>query len=92
MERRSGKGIAEGPEKEEETSLERYLRRQRESFEEEADTREVTTEYCSWANIGWGGIINVLVKNNLIYIYNKFSLSACNVPGHMALDLMELMV
>lgn len=74
MKRRSGKGIAEGPEEEEETSQESYLRKQRESFEEEANAREVTTEYCSLANTGWGGIINVLVKNNLIYIYNKFSL------------------
>ena len=45
-----------------------------------------------WVSTGWEDIINVLVKNNLIYIYNKFPLSPCNVPGHMVPDPMELMV
>lgn len=40
---------------------------------------------------GLQSITNVLVENNLISIYDKFSLSACNVSGHVGPDPMELM-
>lgn len=45
-----------------------------------------------WVSTGQGCLINVLVKNNLIYVYRKFSFSACSVPGHMVPDPTESVI